>query len=257
MTPTPRALELVTLIDPFLQDLRLALLEREDFDPRTVERAFRFAIADDLEAALLPRLIRILREEAPGVQLVVRDADYQAIDRILQAGDAEVVLAALLPELQLRVPNQILYEENFVALFDPEQIAISSLMVLEEYLATPQLLISPRGEMSGMLEPRLQELGRARNVIATLARFSTLPLVLKETPILCNVPSTTAHFLARYFGLATSILPFSSPKFNIGIAWQHVLNQDPFTRWFTSLVSDLMLELRNELQGLTAPAQRR
>lgn len=35
-----------------------------------------------------------------------------------------------------------------------------------------------------MLEPRIKELGRARNVIGILARFSTLPLVLKETQML-------------------------------------------------------------------------
>ncbi|WCM52726.1 LysR substrate-binding domain-containing protein [Pseudomonas sp. WJP1] len=235
----------------------MALLEEENFDPRTVNRTMRFAIADDLEVALLPRLLRALQEKAPGVRLVMRDADYHAIDRILQLGDAEVVLAALMPELQLREPSHILYEESFVALFDRKQIAPSAPMRLDEYLATPQLLISPRGEITGMLEPQLQELGRTRNVIATLARFSTLPLVLKETPILCNVPSTTAHFLANHFDLAISALPFDSPRFNIGIAWQHVLNQDPFTRWFTSLVSELMMLLRHESQGRKASAQAR
>ena len=34
-----------------------------------------------------------------------------------------------------------------------------------------------------------------------------LPLVLKQSPVLCNVPSTSALFLARYFGLAVSPLP--------------------------------------------------
>lgn len=253
MAPTPKALELVTLIDPFLQELRIALLEQGHFDPATVTRVVRFAIADDLEAALLPRLIRALQEQAPGVRLVVRDADYHSIDKMLQSGDAEVVLAALLPELQLREPHQILYEEGFVALFDPEQIVLTAAIGLDEYLATPQLLISPRGEISGMLEPQLQALGRTRNVIATLARFSTLPLVLKETPILCNVPCTTAHFLAEHFGLAISPLPFSSSRFDIGIAWQQVLNQDPFTRWFTSLVTELMMQLRSESQSAQAP----
>ncbi|MDN4546978.1 LysR substrate-binding domain-containing protein [Pseudomonas sp. C32] len=188
------------------------------------------------------------------MRVVVRDADYHSIDRMLQSGDAEVVLAALLPKLQLREPSHVLYEETFVALFDPKQMALAVPMRLDEYLATPRLLISPRGEISGMLEPQLQELGRSRNVIATLARFSTLPLVLKETQILCNMPSTTAHFLASHFGLAMSALPFSSPRFNIGIAWQHVLNQDPFTRWFTSLVSELMMQFRDESQGSQASA---
>jgi LysR family transcriptional activator of mexEF-oprN operon len=244
MTPTPRAQELAAMIDPFLQDLRLALLEGETFDPRTVTRTVRFAIADDLEVVLLPKLLRTLQDRAPGVRVIVRDADYHAIDRLLQSGDAEVVLAALLPKMQLREPNKVLYAEKFVALYDPAQVNVPTPLNLDEYLAIPQLLISPRGEISGMLEPRLQELGRARDVVGTLARFSTLPFVLKETRMLCNVPSTSARCLAQHFGLAISQLPFASPEFNIGIAWQHVLDQDPFTRWFTALITKIMGELR-------------
>jgi len=256
MAPTPRALELTAMIDPFLQELRLALLKQESFDPATVKRTVRFAIADDLEALLLPRLISTLQKVAPDVTLIVRNADFHAIDHLLQSGDAEIVLAALLPELQLREPHKILYTDHFVALYDAARMvaaqqnsgAAMAPLDLDRYLAAPQLLISPRGDISGMLEAPLQDLGVRRRVVATLPRFSSLPLVLKQTPVLCNVPSTSALFLAAQFGLTVSPLPFSSPTFQIGIAWQHVLDQDPFTNWFIALVDRLVTELRTELR---------
>ncbi|GGJ44021.1 hypothetical protein [Pseudomonas avellanae] len=66
----------------------------------------------------------------------------------------------------------------------------------ETYPRTPQILVSLRGDGTGKIDAPLQEMGLTREVMTTLTKFSTLPLVLKETNALCNVPTTSATFLA-------------------------------------------------------------
>jgi LysR family transcriptional activator of mexEF-oprN operon len=246
MAPTPRALELVKIIDPFLETFRMALLDQDTFDPRDIKRSVRFGIVDDLETVLLPKLITTLRKEAPGVRLFVRDVDYQYIDQALLSGDADVVLAAILPDIQQREPHRLLYKDHFVALFDKRQVKVGHQLDLETYLDTPQILVSVRGDTAGMIEAPLQALGLSREILATVTRFSTLPLVLKETKALCNVPTTSAKVLSQFFDLTTRPLPITSPEFTIGLAWRRTLDTDPFTKWFVNLIADLMEEIRQK-----------
>ncbi|MDQ9142368.1 LysR substrate-binding domain-containing protein [Pseudomonas aeruginosa] len=159
-------------------------------------------------------------------------------------GDADVVLAALLPAMREKHSYKALYVDHFVALFDGHQVDLPEKVSLERYLAVPQVLVSVRGDATGMIDVPLRELGVTRTVQATLTRFSALPLVLRETRLLCNVPETSARYLAQAYGLQIRQLPVQSPEFTIGLAWQQALDRDPFTQWFIKLVESLLTELR-------------
>jgi len=237
MVPTARALELVSLVDPFLAKLRASLLDGAMFDPQTAVRTVRVAIADDLEAVILPDLLAALRAEAPAVTLVVRDANYQAIDAIIASGDADIVVAAILHEHPVKAPHRVLYRDRFVALFDPARLGDHTPLSLESYSVIPQILISPRGETTGLIDRVLEGLGARRHVAATTTKFSTVPLALRGAGMLCNVPSVSAAVLAQAFGLATRPLPFASPEFNVGIAWQAALEHDPLTEWLMARIA--------------------
>ena len=51
------------------------LLREDSFDPASVERAFTIALPGSVEAQVMPRLLALLRCEAPGVRLPLRMLD--------------------------------------------------------------------------------------------------------------------------------------------------------------------------------------
>lgn len=236
MVPTARALQLVALVDPFLTQMRISLAAQATFDPGSAVRTVRIAIADDLEAVILPGLMEALRSQAPGITLIVRDANYQAIDAIIASGDADIVVSAILNEHPTRAPHKILYRDHFVALFDPGQLGTAGPLGLSTYTLTPQILVSPRGETSGPIDRVLEELSVSRNIVAATSKFSNIPLILRRSAMLCNIPSRSALVLANTFDLVISPLPFSSPEINVGIAWQVALERDPLADWFVGLI---------------------
>ncbi len=73
-----------------LAQVQSAVLEREDFEPRTAERAFRIGLADSIEVALVPALIERLREEAPGVRLRLRSTNHISVLEELDSGNLDL-----------------------------------------------------------------------------------------------------------------------------------------------------------------------
>src|SRR5690606_2798989 len=54
---TPRAVELARLVEPAVSRIHGAGTDRDRVDPATARRTFTLGMSDDLEAALLPRLL--------------------------------------------------------------------------------------------------------------------------------------------------------------------------------------------------------
>ena len=96
--------------------------------------------------------------------------------------------------------------------------------------------MSIRGDFSGQIDAALADLGQARQVVGTVARFATIPFVLKRRPILACVPATAARYMAATFHLVEQPLPFSSPEFELGLAWHQRTDSNPAHRWFRELV---------------------
>jgi len=248
MVPTPRAISLVALVDPFLQQLRLEIIGPAEFNPSIIQRVIRFAIAEDLETLFLPAIYQRMAIKAPNVKIVLRDVDFNSTGDMLLAGEAEVILSAIYPQNIQNEPCKKIYNECFKVLCSKNLLEGKRSIDLETYLATPQFLISPRGHMQGIIDQELNRRGMKRDIASTLTKFSSLPEILSRIPYISNVPSAVADFYAKKYALISSDLPFPSPEFNVGIAWQRALDNDQFTHWFISEIENIVL-YTNELES--------
>ncbi|WP_394829788.1 LysR substrate-binding domain-containing protein [Pendulispora albinea] len=235
MEPTPRAVELYERLGPLLRSLHEVVLTPPPFDPARAERTIRLACPDDLDAVLLPRLMAVLQRKAPGMKLIVRPSDFRVATELLDTGDADVAMTPtrpMAPRFEGRYRSETLYSDGFLAIFDPKQIPEGAPLGMDRYLAVPHLLVSFTGVLRGAIDDRLAELGKSRTVAAAVARFATLPFLLKRAPMLANVPSLTACRYAKAFRLAVSPLPFDSPRFDLALVWHARFEGDPALRWF-------------------------
>ena len=72
MQPTPRALALEVPIRDVLQRIEESLSADAPFDPASSRQRFRIAVTDYVELILMPRLLKLLAERAPGVQIDIQ-----------------------------------------------------------------------------------------------------------------------------------------------------------------------------------------
>ena len=93
MQPTERALALAGPIGEALRQIRGALAPDRGFDPATARRRITIAATDYGDLVLVPELTRLLRMEAPGIDLAVRPlTDPTVALAKLERGELDAVI---------------------------------------------------------------------------------------------------------------------------------------------------------------------
>lgn len=255
MEPTARAAALWTELEPALETIERAVRRSRGFEPATTRATFRFAAPDDLEFALVPRLVDRLLVEAPNARLVVRPSDFRTLLGRLDAGDADLALSAT-PAVGVEPRHRVraLHRERFACLHDPDAFGGTRELDLDAWLATPQAMVSIDGETDSAIDARLGELGLERRVLTAVAHFPTLPYLLRGRGRLANVPATAATLMAREHGLACGPLPFEPPDFEVSLAWHARTDDDAAHAWFRTLVEEEVSALCDERPGGTTDA---
>ena len=245
MEPTPHGLRFWNEIAPALSAIDGAVRHGRTFDPSTTQATVRFAVPDDIEFVLVPRLLAKLNQVAPGLRLVFRPSDFVSVPDRLDTGDADIALGATPGRgLERRHRVHALYRDTFSAVYDPAQMGTSGPLDLARYLATPQLLLSVSGDGRGPIDDALSQLGHRRRIAATVAHFATMPHILKRRGWLTNMPTVAARHVAATFDLRWEPLPFEGPDFEVSLCWHARHETDPSHIWFRELVAGLVTELR-------------
>ena len=239
MEPTARAAAFWEELAPALADIDQAVRASQSFDPATTDRIFRFGAPDDLEAILVPKLMARLQVEAPHARMAVRHSDFRSLLDVLDNDEADVMLSAT-PERGVERRHRVdpVYREQFKVLYNSRQLGRTGPLPLETYLSTPHALLSLDGALESGLDRTLAENGRARNVRVAVTHFPTIPHILKSTPMLANVPGTSATWFAKQYDLQVHTPPVDFPAFEVALISHVRSTNDKALDWFRALVSE-------------------
>ncbi len=117
-----------------------ALLAPNRFDPASTKRRFRVAMSDYSAAIFLPKLIRVLRREAPGIDLQIIQASREGmVDGVLN-GDLDLA-AGVFPDMPCELRTTPLFEEHYTCLVDRNSLPENATLDLPTYLARPHVLL--------------------------------------------------------------------------------------------------------------------
>jgi LysR family transcriptional activator of mexEF-oprN operon len=239
--PTPRALALAEPIRGALCVIQGTLLQEQGFDPAEAERSFLLGMPDSIEIALLPRLMAHLEATAPKVRVRVR-----AIDRfdVLEQLDRDRLHLGigLFTEGEVRHKRRRLYGANYLCLYDPARLPLEPPITLEDYVAVPHVLGSPRGDAHGVVDDALAPLGLKRTIAVTTPHFAAVPFHLKGARLLSTVPQPAARIFAERFGLRASPVPVALPDVDVAMLWHASYDHDAAHRWLRGTVARLAAE---------------
>ncbi|MDO9146972.1 LysR family transcriptional regulator [Hydrogenophaga sp.] len=251
--PTPMALTLWPTVRDALQQLRESLAPG-GFDPANAHNAFVLAMADATAAKLVPGMMDILENEAPGVNLRVLPLTTRDPRDLLESGLADLaighfpgVLAELgashLQEHSPRFLNQRLYDGEYVVVMRRGHPLAGHPIDLDSYCAARHLLVSFSGRPFGFVDEALAALSRQRRVVLTVNQFFTAGRVVATTDLLTVLPRHFVGATGMEDELALSELPLPVPAVHVDTLWHRQTSHSSAHSWLRHTV------MRASVQG--------
>ncbi|MBV6826357.1 LysR family transcriptional regulator [Pseudomonas sp. PD9R] len=227
MEPTARAEEIFANLAPALDGIAAALSRCQSFDPRTSEATFHLGLSDDVEYALLPRLLRQLRVEAPNITLVVRRVDQRQMSQMLLGGDISLGISHTL-ELPANSRRKGLRPIRPMLLRADSQ---PGPLGLDEFCRRPHAMVSSMGHALDDTDHALSRVGLQRKVVLSVPQFSALPVLLAQSDLLAIVPDYVAKAMASAAGMRAEPAPLVLPVQELSMVWRATVHNDPGERW--------------------------
>jgi DNA-binding transcriptional LysR family regulator len=243
MVPTARGQSLSETLPILLAQVRSTLAEPQPFDPSTAVQTFRLA-APDFISPLLPRVLKSITDQAPGVSVQVFAVSPTAtVD--MQTGRYDALIAPSFRQtddlrgIALGAWPWVTFGRNG----HPAFVDWS----LESWARFPHVLVSasaPSGR--NPIDLAASKLGVTRKIGAIVPYFSMAAPILAGTDMLLVVPSVAMHDLAAVYGLKQRSLPFEIPSLNFSLFHSATSGDEPASRWFRSHIEDAAQGLGGE-----------
>ncbi len=249
LVPTARALALWPTVQDALRQLQ-DTLSPGVFEPAQASTTFVMAMADATAAELIPGLIKVMDQQAPGVSVRVVPLTTRDPRRLLeqdQAGLAIGYFPALLASLVAQAQagetpafhHQRLYDSQYVCVMRRGHPLADAPLTLDAFCAARHLLVSFSGRPYGFIDEALAGLGRQRQVVLTVNQFFTAGRVVATSDLLTVLPR---HFLS-VTGIADSLvvheLPFKVPPIHVDMLWHRRLEHQSQHQWLRQIMQQL------------------
>lgn len=239
--PTPTALALWPTVRDALHQLRASLAPGE-FDPSTASTVFVLAMADATAAKIVPGLVDILEDEAPGVSLRVLPLTTRDPRELLESGAADLVIghfpgvlaelgAMHLKEVTPRFVHQRLYDGEYVVVMRRGHPLSRGPLTLDAYCAARHLLVSFSGRPFGFVDEALAGLSKQRRVVLTVNQFFTAGRVVANTDLLTVLPRHFVGATGMEDELALCELPLPVPPVHVDSLWHRQAEHQSAHRW--------------------------
>jgi DNA-binding transcriptional LysR family regulator len=238
MEPTATALALEAPVAAAVDALRGALGAARSFDPATATGLVRVAALDAEQAVLVPPLAARLRLLAPGLTLSVLPLGRGAAMEALSEGRADLVLGYVWDQPEA-ISGEPLYDESFLVAGRPEALPEAPHISLDAYCAADHILISPGGDLRGVVDDQLAAMDRGRRVVLGLPAFLPALAAVAASGTLVTLPARVARAFAPGFGLATAEPPIPVRSFPVSVFWHRRNDTDPRTTWIRQQLRDV------------------
>ncbi|WP_160109626.1 LysR substrate-binding domain-containing protein [Pseudomonas izuensis] len=241
LVPTPRALELMAPLAEALAQVQ-SLLAPNGFEPATAKRTFRLAMSDYGAAIVLPGLTRLLRREAPGIDLQISHASREGmLDGVLN-GDIDIAVGVF-PEMPNELRSTLLFEEHYACLVDRNSVPVDGALDLPTYLSRPHVLLEMRGSGTPEIERALTTLRERRRVAISLPHWNVAPELISGTDLILTVATRALRDIDQQ-SLVVVPPPFHIPSFDFVLVWHKRRGGDQALSWLNQKIAERVAQDR-------------
>ena len=238
LIPTPRARELASPVAAALQQIAQAMITQPVFQPETAQVTFKLGLQDYPTVVLLPTLMAALEQHFPGVSLnVVSFNDRNAAVDLLDAGTIDMAIGVPPTNRDARILTRPLLRDEFVTIVSSEHRATRESMDLHTYLELRHVLVSPEGQLHGLVDEMLAQQGKQRKLVLTVPHIFAVPAVIARTTMAATILNRVALHLQTSHQLTLFSPPLTLPEIGFDLIWHRRSNHAPAQVWFRDFIA--------------------
>ncbi len=214
LEPTATALAVEPWVSEAVDRLGHAISGPSDFDPRSSEATLRIAASDYELATVMPGLIGRLARRAPGMKILATPSRRRDALEALTDRSVDMAIGFFVRHGNAFVDDP-LFQEGFRVVVRRDHPVIAQELSIDRYLEVDHLIVSPGGDLRGVVDDVLESTGRARRVSVSLPLFLPALAAVAGSDLVATLPIRLVRRFAAAFGLADFDTPVPIDGFTV------------------------------------------
>lgn len=244
VAPTPKAETLAPAIQKILASIEHTFATKT-FDPATAAATVTIGGTDYLDQILFARLVPVLLKKAPGIRLISRSTEARLPKKELESGELDLAIAGFFDDMPEGFYQQQLFKDSFSCLVRQDHPDIHDRVTLKQFTAMKHILISPSGELEGVVDDVLKKMGLTRNVVASFPTFQAPGWILANADVILTAPTRLAHSFMQYLPVKMIPAPITLPGFTVLQVWHKKMHRHPVHQFIRQEIFSIARDLNS------------
>ena len=210
-----------------------------DFDPATAQGTITIACNFYERAIILPHIIRVLRDKAPGLKLHVVSSFSQGRQRLSQ-GESDILLGPMKITEGGFFGRKILTDNYSVICAADNDLTLGDLTA-ESYSALPQIVVTYGAQWKSQFLIDMERMGLTPNAVLEVPSPAMIPELVQGTDLIATVPTRVAAALKGRVKHAAC--PIDAP-FDVMAYWTERTHKSPMHKWLREQLSIIVSQLQ-------------
>ncbi|EGA68345.1 transcriptional regulator [Vibrio sinaloensis DSM 21326] len=251
LNPTPKALFLKPKLEALIHQIE-QITQPEIFTPDSSNYRFKIAAVESVYPLILPHFLPAIFKQAPGVTISTH-AWSDATFKMLQRGELDLGITGKDidindAKLTMFPPNDIceteIYRDSQMCLLRRDHPALRADWNLESFLAHRHVQVRCDGNDRWLLDYRLADIGKERDIAITVPDFNSAASICSYTDFIFTAPSHFVKLASKQLNLAVLPLPMEFPPMAYTLFWHKDRENDPALNWLRQIIQDKTETLR-------------
>lgn len=237
MELTRRGEELIAPVQDWLVTTT-SLFDADEFEPATLERAFRIASTDFGVLAVIAPALRRFRELAPQAMLKVA-AFSETMNAKLASGELDLIVTGAEPDFSVTYGHHLFTESNHCIMRTGHPALAGGdggALPIDRFLQWPHISVMVGEYGPDPVGRLLGEHGQGRQVVAKLPYFQVSPVLLLDSDAIITLPARTTRTFANDERFAIVPAPVEMAPFDYWVLWHERSRRDAATMWLVDLL---------------------
>ena len=190
IAPTERCLEIVEQVGQLVDEFE-ALTAPPLFDPATAQLQVGISCNYYEQATIIPKLVQILRQQAPGIRLNTITSQVQGREQ-LKRGESDMLIGPIALE-EAGHYRRTLLNDHYVCIMDTNHPLANEPLSMEDFQTAPHASVNYGGTFRSPFLIDLERAGGHLNTVVEVPNPASLPLLLKGTDMIATIPLRIAQ----------------------------------------------------------------